>query len=102
MYRLTRKAESYRLKLAAMRASRAAATMTEQDRGSAPELPNLRRRIVIEDFDFGHRVHVLELYRTDRIDCYRAVADGVEWKRRIGWSNVLAGLRKSFIRVGTS
>lgn len=24
-------------------------------------LPDLRRRIVVEDFDFGHRVHVIEL-----------------------------------------
>lgn len=62
-------------------------------------LPDLRRRIVIEDFDFGHRIHVLELFRTNRIDCYRVVADGVEWKRRIGWSGILAGLRKSLPRV---
>ena len=62
-------------------------------------LPDLRRRIVIEDFDFGHRVHVLELHRTNRIDCYRVVADGAEWKRRIGWSGILAGLRKSLPRV---
>ena len=31
---------------------------------------------------------------------YRVVADGVEWKRRVGWSNILAGLRKSMPRVG--
>lgn len=63
-------------------------------------LPDLRRRIVIEDFDFGHQVHVLELYRCDRVDCYRVVADGKEWKQRIGWSRILAGLRKSLPRVG--
>lgn len=63
-------------------------------------LPYLRRRIVIEDFDFGHRVHVLELFRTNRVDCYRVVADGTEWKERIGWSRILAGLRKSMPRVG--
>lgn len=49
-----------------------------------PILPDLRRRIVIEDWDFGHRVHVLELHRTSRIDCYRVVADGqLRRKRRI-------------------
>lgn len=67
-----------------------------------PDLPDLRRRIVIEDFDFGHKVHVLELHRTNRVDCYRVVADGVEWKKRIGWSRILAGLRKAMPRVGSA
>ncbi len=73
--------------------------------GPAPDyplpLPDLRRRIVIEDFDFGHQVHVMEFYRTDRIDCFRVVVDGKEWKRRIGFSQALAGLRKSMPRVGS-
>lgn len=64
-------------------------------------LPDLRRRIVIEDFDFGHRVHVLELHRTNRVDCYRVIADGREWKRRMGWSKILAGLRKSLPRLSS-
>jgi len=34
-----------------------------------------------------------------RIDCYRAVADGAERKRRIGWSKMLAALRVKFPRV---
>jgi len=29
----------------------------------------------------------------------QAVADGVAWKRRVGWSKVLAGLRVKFPRV---
>jgi hypothetical protein len=49
--------------------------------------------------DFGRVEHRIDLYRTPRIDCYRAVADGVEWKRRVGWSKVLAGLRVKFPRV---
>ncbi len=99
-YRLTKKAAAQRQRLIAMRAGR------ERTRLSAPspdypmQIPELRRRIVIEDFDFGHKVHVLELHRTNRVDCYRVVADGVEWKQRIGWSNILAGLRKSMPRVG--
>lgn len=99
MYRVTRKAEAQRLKLANIRRSRDADRMA----ASAPDypavLPDLRRRIVIEDFDFGHRVHVLEFFRTDRIDCYRVFADGVLWKARIGWSQALAGLRKSMPRA---
>jgi hypothetical protein len=66
-----------------------------------PELPELRRQIIIRDFDFGERIHTLDLYRTNRRDCYRVIADGVEWKKRIGWSAILAGLRKSMPRVGT-
>lgn len=65
-------------------------------------LPDLRRQIIIRDFDFGEKIHTLDLYRTDRVDCYRVVADGVEWKERIGWSKILAGLRKSLPRVGAA
>jgi len=71
--------------------------------GSEPlyprELPTLRRTLIIIDHDFGTVEHRMDLYRTRRIDCHRAVADGVEWKRSIGWSKVLAGLRVKFPRV---
>ena len=62
-------------------------------------LPALRRTLIVIDYDFGVVEHRIDLYRTRRIDCYRAVADGVEWKRSIGWSKVLAGLRLKFPRV---
>lgn len=96
MYRRTKRSAET---LAAMRRGKAAARITRLAPDYPPALPDLRRRIVIEDFDFGHQVHVLELFRTNRIDCYRVVADGVEWKRRIGWSGILAGLRKAMPRV---
>jgi len=64
-----------------------------------PILPNLRRKIIIIDYDFGEVTHEINLYRTGRIDQYKAVADGKPWKARIGWSKILEGLRKSFIRV---
>jgi len=56
------------------------------------ELPDLRRRIIIIDYDFGEVVHVIEMHRTNRIDQYRVVADGKEWKQRAGWSKVLEEL----------
>jgi hypothetical protein len=62
-------------------------------------LPALCRTLIIIDYDFGKVEHRLDLYRTARVDCYRAVADSVQWKRRIGWSKVLAGLRVKFPRV---
>lgn len=102
MYRLTKKAASQRQKLAAMQRGKAAARMARPAPEYLPDLPDLRRRIVIEDWDFGHKIHVLELHRTNRRDCYRVTVDGAPWKDRIGWSAILAGLRKSMPRVGAS
>jgi len=98
---VTRKADAQRQKLAAIRAGRDSARMAAPPPDYPVDLPALRRRIIIEDFDFGHRVHVMELHKTDRIDCYRVTVDGEPWKDRIGWSQILAGLRKSLPRVGT-
>lgn len=64
-------------------------------------MPELRRQIIVVDYDFGMIEHRIDLYRTNRIDCYRVVADGVEWKQRAGWSTVLEAIRKSFLRVGS-
>lgn len=99
-YRLTKKAAAQRQRLIAMRAGRERARLAAPAPEYPAQLPELRRRIVIEDFDFGHKVHVMEFYRTNRIDCFRVVVDGKEWKRRIGFSAALAGLRKSMPRVG--
>lgn len=99
MYRVTRKRAE---QLAAMREAKARKRHSCPPPDYPPDLPDLRRRIVIEDFDFGHKIHVLELHRTNRVDCYRVVADGVEWKKRIGWSRILAGLRKAMPRVGSA
>lgn len=70
-------------------------------REGIPVMPFLRRQIIIIDHDFGTVEHRIDLFRTNRIDCYRVVADGVEWKKRAGWSTVLEAVRKSFLRVGS-
>jgi len=88
--------------LAKMRAGRDRARMERPAPDYPRELPALRRQIIIRDFDFGETIHTLDLYRTNRVDCYRVVADGVEWKARMGWSRILAGLRKSLPRVGAT
>jgi hypothetical protein len=63
------------------------------------EIPKLRRVIEITDFDSGEPiVHKIELYKTDRIDCYDVYVDGAIWKKRIGWSQILAGIRKAMPR----
>ncbi len=99
MYRVTKRR---REQLAAMRAAKEAKRIDGTEPQRHVDLPDLRRRIVVIDYDFGERIHTLDLFRTDRVDCYRVVADGVEWKRRVGWSRILAGLRKSMPRVSSA
>lgn len=87
-------------KLAAARAGMARARMERLAPDYPPDLPLLRRTVLVIDYDFGVVEHRLDLFRTNRRDCYRVVADGTEWKKRAGWSLVLAALRKSIPRVG--
>lgn len=87
-------------RLEAMRRGKDRARMAREPRGRMPELPLLRREVIVIDFDSGVPVtHTLHLYRCGRIDQYRAEADGKPWKDRIGWSRVLAGLRKAYQRL---
>lgn len=98
MYRKTKRSIE---QLAQMRIARDRNRMASPAPDYPPVLPQLRRRIVITDFDFGERVHTLDLYRTNRVDCYRVHVDGHPWKARIGWSKILEGMRKSLPRVGS-
>jgi hypothetical protein len=98
-YRKTRKTKE---QLTRMQAARDRTRMGGPAPDYLSQLPEMRRRIVIEDWDFGHRVHVLECHRTNRRDCYRVTVDGKPWKDRIGWSKILEGLRKSLPRVGAN
>lgn len=87
--------------MAAARAARAALRMARPAPDYLPELPHLRRTVIVIDYDFGVVEHRLDLYRCNRRDCYRVVADGAaEWRKRAGWSQVTIALRKSFLRVG--
>lgn len=62
-------------------------------------IPDLRRRIIIEDYDSGEVVRtVYELYATTRIDSYRVVIDGKAQSGRLGWSRVLDRLREAMPR----
>lgn len=95
-YRVSKKR---REQLAQMRTARAVKRMNENAHDYPVALPLLRRKIVITDYDFGEVVHTLDLYRADRIDCFAVRVDGKPWKKRIGMSRILAGLRKSMPRV---
>ncbi len=94
-----RKRKRYSRKLENMRAAKERKRLESQPPEYPLELPELRRRIIVIDYDFGKVVHRIDLYKTKRIDCYRAVADGKPWKEKIGWSKVVEAMRKSFIRV---
>lgn len=91
-------------KYSAERQRRAQATR-DANRMAAPApdyprpLPALRRVIVVIDFDGPVPVtHTVRLWRTPRVDQYRAEVDGRAWRQRVGFSAVLAGLRKSLPR----
>jgi hypothetical protein len=66
-----------------------------------PEYPpiidygKLVKRITMEDFRDGSR-HVFELFISKRRrDMWRVVLDGREWKAAIGYSYLMAAIRKS-------
>lgn len=97
-----RKTKRSREQLAAMCATRDANRMNSPAPDYPPELPTLRREIIVIDHDFSRREHHIQLFRTNRIDCYRVEIDGKLWKRCAGWSTVLEGLRKSMPRVSAA
>ena len=87
-------------RLEAMKRGRERDSMAREPRGRMPDLPLLRREVIVTDFDSGQPVtHTLHLYRCGRVDQYRAEADGKPWKDRIGWSKAIAGLRKAYQRL---
>jgi hypothetical protein len=99
-YRTTPRSAAQRERV--RQAMRAGADKTRAAR-PAPEYPLprpvLRRTVIVIDHDFGLRTHTIRLYRTPRIDQYRATVNGAPWKARIGWSRVLAALRKGLPRL---
>ncbi len=95
-YRITKK---QREQLRRMREAKKRMRLSGAPPEYPPDLPELRRRIVIIDYDHGRQVHRLDLYRCGRIDCYDVHADGQLWRRRVGWSRILEGLRKSLPRL---
>lgn len=104
MYRRSRKYQEQVVKYANARAARE----EKRIRGIHPEyppelptsIPKRRRLIKITDYDTGIPItHQIALYRSHRIDCYHVYINGELWKRRIGWSKVLEGLRKALPRL---
>ncbi len=88
-------------------AKRLAAAREAQERkrleGPAPEypadLPGLRREVIVRDHDFANVEYRFELWRTNRVDCYKLVCDGNMIAERVGWARALEIIRKGFVRV---
>lgn len=96
MYRRTKKYDAQRQ--AAMQRGRDRARIERPAPDYPAMLPELRMRITVERFDFGHEAHTFELRRTSRVDVYAVSIDGKPW-RRAGLTAVLEGLRKACPRV---
>ena len=96
MYRKTAKFKQY----ATMRKAKERKRLESPAPDYPVELPELRKIIIVINFDFGKKVvNIMRLYKTGRIDQYRAEANGKPWKDKIGLSGILAGIRKSMPRV---
>lgn len=94
-----RQLEAQARKIEAMRRGKERSRMARPMRGRPPDLPLLRREVVVIDYDTPTpSTHTLRLYRTNRVDTYRIEADGKPWKRA-GWSACLVGLRKAYQRL---
>lgn len=89
-----------------LRENQQLAEAKKRESGPAPdyprELPQLRRIVIVIDFDFGRIVEVFGLWRTGRIDCYRMTRkDGTVIAGSIGWAKALEKIRKGFLRVSS-
>lgn len=94
-----KKRDKYSRKLKAMREAKDRKRIEGPASDYPPVLPMLRRKIIIEDLDFGIVRHEINLYRTNRIDLYNMEVDGRPYASGIGWSRILEIIRKQFLRV---
>lgn len=93
-----RRTDRYQRRIRAMQEGRARARM-EREAPARWSPPDLRRRVVVEDYDSGQVVRtVIDLHATSRIDSYRVAIDGKPQPGRLGWSRVLGLLRMAMPR----
>lgn len=88
-----RRSERYQRRIRAMREGKARARM-EREPVERWQPPDLRRRLIVEDYDSGEVARtVIDMHRTPRIDSYRVVIDGKPQAGRLGWSRILDRVR---------
>ncbi len=62
-------------------------------------LPEIRKIITVETFDFGYEKQTMELHKTNRVDCYNVFIEDKLWKKNIGLSKIFELLRKANPRL---
>ncbi|MFT6909414.1 MAG: hypothetical protein ACJAS1_006132 [Oleiphilaceae bacterium] len=60
---------------------------------------NIKKKVAKSYTNRSKKKHSIELHKCDRIDCYDAFVNGELWKRRVGWRNILTGIRKAMPRL---
>lgn len=95
------KAEAHNRKCANMRAAKQRKRIESGvERESARQSPDLRRIVVVIDLDSGRpMMRMMQLWRGDRADNYRARTPRGEARRPVGWSRALAAVRKGLPRT---
>lgn len=99
MYRETKKYENQCKVLARMRQAKDNKRLESPPPAYPIELPEIRKIITIETFDFGYEKQIMELHKTNRVDCYNVFIEGIMWKKNIGLSKIFEWLRKANPRV---
>jgi hypothetical protein len=95
-----RKSNRYSRQLAAARAAKERKRLEGPTPDYPVDLPELRREVVVIDYDSGEPVaHHWLLFRANRCDTYRVEECGRTWAGRHGWARVLATVRQRFPRV---
>jgi len=93
-----RRSNRYQHRIRAMQAGRERARM-EREPVIHWQPPDLRRRLIVEDYDTGEAVRtVIDMRATSRIDCYRVEVNGILQCGRMGWSRILGLLRAAIPR----
>lgn len=93
-----RRSARYEQRIRAMQQGRRRA-MLARDPVSRWDPPDLRRRLIVEDYDTGEvQRTVIDMHATTRIDCYRVAVNGNERPGRMGWSRILSLLRVAIPR----
>lgn len=61
--------------------------------------PKLRRVVIVIDYDFGPKINIFRLFRSNRIDSYTAEHNGQTVEGRVGWANFCKRLSAHFARL---
>lgn len=96
-----RRSNRYSRQLANMRAAKERKRLEGDAPDYPPDLPEIRREVLVIDYDTGTAVaHHYVLRRSRRVNSYRVEENGREWCGRWGWARFLAVVRQRFPACG--